>query len=100
LNKGQKSAIRLNPDAIPTCNARRRVINQLRYSLGKYKCKDCVMVGVICLVSGNNFCPHKFLYVVTQKIGVEVNADKTKYMVISRDQNAGRSNSMYIDNTG
>ena len=32
-------------------------------------------------------------------IGLEVNADKTKYMVISRDQNAGRSHNMKIDNS-
>ena len=28
-----------------------------------------------------------------------MNADKTKYMVMSRDQNAGRSHSMKIDNS-
>jgi hypothetical protein len=32
-------------------------------------------------------------------IGLEVNADKTKYMVMSRDQNAGRSHSMKIDSS-
>jgi hypothetical protein len=31
--------------------------------------------------------------------GVEVNADKTKYMVVSRDQTAGHSHSMKIDNS-
>ena len=30
--------------------------------------------------------------------GVEVNADKPKYMVMSRDQNAGRSHNMKTDN--
>ena len=31
-------------------------------------------------------------------IGLEVNADKTKYMFMSRDQNAGRSPNTKIDN--
>jgi hypothetical protein len=31
------------------------------------------------------------LLVGSKEIGVEVNADKTEYMVISQDQNAGRS---------
>ena len=39
------------------------------------------------------------LGVATKEIGLEVNADKTKYMIISRDQNAGRSHSMKIDNS-
>ena len=30
--------------------------------------------------------------------GLEVNADKTKHMVMSRDQNAGRSHHMRTDN--
>ena len=30
---------------------------------------------------------------------LEVNADKTKYMVMSRDQNAGRTHSMKSDNS-
>jgi len=34
----------------------------------------------------------------TREIGLEVSADKTKYMVMSRDQNAGRSQSVRIDN--
>ena len=32
--------------------------------------------------------------VATKEIGLEVNVDKTKYMIMSRDQNAGRSHSM------
>jgi hypothetical protein len=36
--------------------------------------------------------------VATKENGLEVNAVKTKYMIMSRDQNAGRSHSMKIDN--
>ena len=39
------------------------------------------------------------LVVATKEIGLEVNADKTKYMIMSRDQNAGRSHSVKIDNS-
>ena len=38
------------------------------------------------------------LVAATREIGLEVNADKTKYMVMSRDQNAGRIHSVRIDN--
>ena len=34
------------------------------------------------------------LVFASKKIGLEVNADKTKFMVMSRDQNAGRSHNM------
>ena len=37
--------------------------------------------------------------VATKEIGLEVNVDKTKYMIMYRDQNAGRSHSMKIDNS-
>jgi hypothetical protein len=39
------------------------------------------------------------LVVATKKTGLEVNADKTKYMVMSRNRNAGRGQSVKIDNT-
>jgi len=40
------------------------------------------------------------LVVVSKESGLEVNADKTKYMVISRDQNAARkSHTIKNDNT-
>ena len=39
------------------------------------------------------------LVVATKEIGLEINTDKTKYMIMSRDQNAGRSHSMKIDNS-
>ena len=39
------------------------------------------------------------LVAATKEIGLEVNADKSKYMIVSRDQNAGRGHSMEIDNS-
>jgi len=38
------------------------------------------------------------LVAATREIGLEVSADKTKYMVMSRDQNAGRIHCVRIDN--
>jgi hypothetical protein len=38
------------------------------------------------------------LVVATKEIGLVVNADKTKYMIMSRDQTAGRSYRVKIDN--
>ena len=35
----------------------------------------------------------------TGETGLEVSADRTKYMVMSRDQNAGRIHSVRIDNS-
>jgi len=37
--------------------------------------------------------------VASKEIGREVNADKSKYMVMSRDQNAGQSHSVKSDNS-
>ena len=39
------------------------------------------------------------LLVATKEIGLEANAHKTKYMVISRDRNAGRGHSVKTDNS-
>ena len=39
------------------------------------------------------------LLVATKEIGLEVNADNTKYMVTFRDRNAGRGHSVKIDNS-
>jgi hypothetical protein len=38
------------------------------------------------------------LVAAAKEIGLEVNADKTKYMVMSRDQNAGQNHNIRIDN--
>ena len=39
------------------------------------------------------------LLVGSKEIGLEVNADKTRYMVMSRDENAGRSHNIKIGNS-
>jgi len=39
------------------------------------------------------------LILASKEIGLEVNADKTKYMVMSRGQNVGRSHNMKTDNS-
>ena len=51
-----------------------------------------ILRGSVHTVKGNA----EALVVATKEIGLEVNADKTKYMIMSRDQNAGRSHSMKI----
>jgi hypothetical protein len=38
------------------------------------------------------------LIVSSTETGLEVNADKSKYMILPRDQNSGRSHNMKIDN--
>jgi hypothetical protein len=52
-----------------------------------------VLGGSVCTIKENA----EFLVVASKKKGLEVNADKTKYMVMSRDQDAGRSHSINID---
>jgi len=39
------------------------------------------------------------LVAATRETGLEVSADKTKYMIVSRDQNAGRIQSVRTDNS-
>ena len=39
------------------------------------------------------------LVAATREIGLEVSADKTKYMVMYRDQNAGQIHSVTFDNS-
>jgi hypothetical protein len=39
------------------------------------------------------------LIVTSKETGLEVKADKTKYMVMSRDQNAGQTQNIKADNT-
>ena len=41
----------------------------------------------------------EILVAASKQIGLEVNGDKTKYMVMSSDQNAGRSHAIKTDNS-
>jgi len=53
---------------------------------------------VITLISTPCIC-HRCFSTATREIGLEVSADETKYMVMSRDQNARRIYSVRIDNS-
>ena len=55
----------------------------------------CILGGSVHTVKENA----EALVVATKETGLEVNADKTKYMVMSRDQNAGRGHCVKIDNS-
>ena len=53
-----------------------------------------ILGGSVHTIKGNGDA----LLVASKENGLEVNADKTKYMVMSGDQKAGRSHNMRIDN--
>jgi hypothetical protein len=59
------------------------------------------LLSSILLVLGGNVKKKKkntdALVAATKQLGLEVNADKTEYMVMSRDQNAGRNHNIRID---
>jgi hypothetical protein len=55
---------------------------------------DNILGGSIHAIKKNT----EALVVTSNKIGLEVNAEKTKYMVMSRDQNAGQNHNIKIDN--
>ena len=50
-------------------------------------------------IADNEDRPTGSLIAVTKEIGLAVNADKTKYMVMSREQTAGLSHTMKVDNS-
>jgi hypothetical protein len=57
---------------------------------------DVKILGGIVRTSENNM---ETLAFASNEIGLEVNADKTRYMVMSRDQNAGRNHNINIENS-
>jgi hypothetical protein len=54
-----------------------------------------ILGGIVHTVKENT----EALVVATKETGLEVNADKTKYIVMSRDRNAGRGHSVKTDNS-
>ncbi len=56
-----------------------------------------VLGGIIHMVKENTEA--LIQVVATKEIGLEVNVDKTKYMVMSREQTAGLSHTMKFDNS-
>ena len=54
-----------------------------------------VLVGSVHAIKKNA----EALVIASKENGLEVNADKTKYIVVSWDQNAGRSHSIKIGNS-
>ena len=57
------------------------------------------IVPHLCLILRVTWNGSYFCLAYTKEIGLEVSADKTKYMVMSGDQNAGRIHSVRIDNS-
>jgi len=54
-----------------------------------------ILVGSVHTIKKNT----ETLVVDSKETGLEVNADRTKYMVMSREQNAGRSHNIKPDNS-
>ena len=58
------------------------------------------MLMLICWLEAYGKEKHRrFFFVGSNEIGLEVNADKILHIVMSRDQNAGRSNNMKNENS-
>jgi hypothetical protein len=80
--------------------SRRVQVNQDRLQLnGTYQ--PLVYADDVTILGGNvhNVKTNAEALVASKETGLEVNADKTNYMFMSRDQKAGRSHSMKSDNS-
>ena len=60
-----------------------------------YAADDNILGGSVDTIKRNT----EALVVGSKEIGLDVNADRTKYMVMSRDQTAGRSHNIKTDNS-
>jgi hypothetical protein len=65
-----------------------------RHQLQVYSYDDNILGGSVRTVKKNT----EALVVTSKKIVLEANAEKTKYMITSRDQNVGKNHNMETDN--
>jgi hypothetical protein len=65
-----------------------------KYKLPVYADEINILGEIVHTVQKNK----RALLVASKKTGLEVNADKTRYMVMSRDWGAGRSHNIKFDN--
>ena len=81
------------------CTIMRVQVNQDGLKLGGTHqllvCADDVVGGSVHTIKENT----EAVVVASKKIGLEVNTDKTKYMVMYQNQNAGRSHNIMNDNS-
>ena len=75
-----------------------------RLSTKAFSLHVCYMIQLILLELGGSSIhtlkeSAEALVAATRENALEVSADKTKYMVMSRDQNAGRIQSVRMDNS-
>ena len=104
IRKGLKQGDALSPlrfNIALECVIRRVQVNQDGLKLNgthqllPYADRVIILGGSVDTVKKNA----EALVAAPKKIGLEVNAHKTKYMTVSRDQNAGGIHSMKIDNS-
>jgi hypothetical protein len=56
------------------------------------------VLSIVIIFGGNVDTVKKSFVVASKENGLEVNADKSMYIVMSQDQNAGRSHNIKNDN--
>ena len=89
----QRSSVKVN---------KHYVFFKLYQHMHKKQCKINIKIPATCFDVNTTSSTNLQLYyaeAASRDIGLEVSADKTKYMVMSRDQNAGRIQSVRIDNS-